>query len=64
MKKISNSLLAALAVSFLIAGLAGCEKQGPAEKAGESIDNAAASAGDHIEEAGEDIQDAAKDAQN
>lgn len=64
MKKIGNSLLAFLAVSFLITGLMGCDKKGPAEKAGESVDNAAEHAGDHIEEAGKDIQNAAEDAKN
>ncbi len=45
-------------------GLVACEKKGPAEKAGEKIDEAARDvkqgvekAGDKLEEAGEDVND-------
>jgi len=51
---------AALVVSALLVALPGCEKQGPAEQAGESIDNAADKAGDQIEKAGDAIKDTAK----
>ncbi|WP_260291612.1 hypothetical protein [Sedimenticola hydrogenitrophicus] len=51
---------AALVVSALLVALPGCEKQGPAEQAGESIDNAAERAGDQIEKAGEAIKDTAQ----
>jgi len=40
--------------------LAGCGRQGPAEKAGRSIDKAGESASRSIEKAGENIRDAAK----
>lgn len=40
----------------------GCEKKGPAEEAGEKIDETMSEALDKAEEAGEKIQDAAKDA--
>ena len=46
-------------LSFAVAGLAACEK-GPAEKAGEKIDNTVKKAGDKIEEAGDKIKDAVK----
>jgi len=40
----------------------GCQKkEGPAEKAGKSLDNAAEKAGQKIERAGENIRDAARD---
>ncbi|MDT8384336.1 MAG: hypothetical protein RRB22_07970 [Gammaproteobacteria bacterium] len=52
---------AALVVIALFVALPGCEKQGPAEKAGESIDNAAEKAGDKIEEAGDAIEDKTQD---
>jgi hypothetical protein len=51
---------AALVVSALLVVLPGCEKQGPAEQAGESIDNAAERAGDQLEKAGEAIKDTAQ----
>jgi hypothetical protein len=40
--------------------LAGCEKKGPAEKAGETIDRAAKDTGEAVKDAGEKIKDAAK----
>lgn len=40
----------ALALSLLAAG---CEREGPAERAGESIDRGAEKAGDSMERAGE-----------
>jgi len=53
---------AALATVFLCAA---CEpEKGPAEKAGEAIDNAVDKAGDKIEEAGDKVEDAADKAKN
>lgn len=37
--------------------MSGCEQQGPAEKAGEQIDEAVESAGEKIEEAGDKIRE-------
>jgi hypothetical protein len=39
--------------------LAACEQEGPAERAGEAIDNATENTGEAIERAGEKIQDGA-----
>lgn len=50
---------AALALGVALTGLAACEK-GPAEKAGEKIDNAAKKAGDKMEDTGDKIKDAVK----
>lgn len=61
MTKNHKQIFAALAVTFVFA-LAGCEKEGPAERAGEKIDNSAEKAGQQVEKAGDKIQDAAKDA--
>ncbi|MDY0068597.1 MAG: hypothetical protein WDA10_08905 [Porticoccaceae bacterium] len=47
---------AGIAALFALALLAGCDKQGPAEKTGEAIDDAARGAVEQIEEAGEQIQ--------
>ncbi len=53
----------ALFATAMFVALPGCEKQeGPAERAGKSVDKAIDQAGEKIEEAGESIQDAAKDA--
>ncbi len=57
-----NALLSLLTVSALAIGLAGCQKEGPAERAGKQIDNATETAGEKIQEAGQDIQRAADDA--
>lgn len=64
--------LPALAVIVVAAFFASaCEKKGPAEKAGEKIDNAytealdkAEEAGDKIEEAGEKVEEALEEAEN
>ena len=60
--KFNSGIVAAIVLSFAVAGLAACEKKGPAEKAGEKIDNAAKKVGEKMEEAGDKIKDAAKDA--
>ena len=46
-------------MSFAIGALAGCEK-GPAEKAGEKIDNAAKNVGEKLQDAGDKVKDAVK----
>lgn len=60
--KLNSGIAVAIVLSFALAGLTACEKKGPAQKAGESIDNAAKKVGDKMEEAGDKIKDAAKDA--
>ncbi len=63
--------ITALALILIAAVFAyGCEKKGPAEKAGEKIDHAyseakekAEEAGETIEEAGEKIEEALEDAE-
>lgn len=61
MMKPSRSVNAVLAVSALLVALSGCQKQeGPAEKAGKSVDKAVDKVGQQIEKAGESVQDAAK----
>ena len=40
----------------------GCEKKGPAEKAGEKIDDAMSEAADRAEEAGDAMEEAVEDA--
>jgi hypothetical protein len=49
----------AVAVGALLAALSGCEKQeGPAEQAGEQVDEAVEHVGDQMEKAGDSIKDA------
>jgi predicted small secreted protein len=50
----------ALVMGVLLVALTGCEK-GPAQKAGEDIDEAVEKVGEAIEEAGEDVREAASD---
>jgi len=61
MRKPGRSISAVLAASALLVALSGCQKQeGPAEKAGKSVDKAVDKVGQQIEKAGESVQDAAK----
>jgi len=63
MINVCKSVMAALVMSALIAGLFCCQKkEGPVEGAGKQIDRAVEKAGQQIEKAGEKIEDAAKDA--
>jgi len=59
--KFGKSVMIATASSALLMVLAGCpQKEGPAERAGKSVDKAMDKAGQQIEKAGESVQDAAK----
>lgn len=56
-----KKLSAALLITTALVALPGCMKEeGPAEKAGKSLDNAAESVGEQVEDAGEAMQDAAQ----
>lgn len=57
----NNKLSIAALALFITIGIAGCEK-GPAEKAGEEIDNAAESMGDKIENATDEAGDKLEEA--
>lgn len=58
----TKSVVAAVAAVVLIAGLGGCEKEGPAERAGKQVDKAVDKAGEQMERAGDKMKDAASDA--
>ncbi|HEX4985578.1 MAG TPA: hypothetical protein VFV71_05825 [Burkholderiales bacterium] len=58
--KPGSGIAAAIVTSIALAGLTACEK-GPAEKAGEKIDETAKKAGDKLEDAGDKVRDAVKD---
>ncbi|ADJ29389.1 hypothetical protein [Nitrosococcus watsonii] len=48
-------------IALLLAGsawLSGCEQEGPAERAGENIDQTMEDAGDRMEDAGDRMEDA------
>jgi len=60
--KTLRSLLLMFCLVFAGGGLlAGCQDQGPAEEAGEAIDDTMEDAGDAMDEAGDDIEDAVDD---
>jgi len=50
----------ALIIAALLALLSGCEQKGPAEKAGEKLDQTTQKAADKIEESGENIRGAVR----
>jgi hypothetical protein len=58
--KLNRGIAAAILLSFAMAGLSACEKKGPAERAGQAVDDAAKKAGETVKEAGEKIKDAVK----
>lgn len=61
MKTLVSSASAALVIGVLLVSVAGCQKQeGPAERTGKAVDNAAEKAGQQIEKAGDTIKDAAQ----
>ena len=52
---------ALLLAGCLVFALAGCPKEeGPAEKAGKKIDNAAEDVGEHLKDLGDKIEDSAE----
>lgn len=61
MRKLINSKLSniffALLLAMSVSVLTGCEDQGPAEEAGENIDEAMEEAGDEMEEAADEVED-------
>ncbi|WP_081138794.1 hypothetical protein [Halomonas sp. BC2] len=57
---IIKKLATALFIALMVGGLAACDNQGPAEEAGESIDDSIESAGESLEEMGESIEDSAE----
>lgn len=59
MKSVAIVSAALVMSALLVAALSGCERQkGPAEGAGEAVDNAVERAGEQIEKAGDNIQEA------
>lgn len=59
--KLSN-IFCALLLALSVGALAGCQDQGPAEEAGENIDEAMEETGDKMEEAAEEVEDEVDDA--
>jgi hypothetical protein len=55
---IRNRYALAVCASILAFGFSACEKQGPAEKAGEEIDEAAAEVKEGVNEAADEVKDA------
>jgi predicted small lipoprotein YifL len=53
-----KTLISLIAVAALVSTLAGCEREGPAEKAGRQVDRAADKAARSVEKAGDNIRDA------
>jgi predicted small lipoprotein YifL len=47
-----------LMILIAVAALAGCEREGPAEKAGRELDRAADKAARSVEKAGQNVRDA------
>jgi hypothetical protein len=59
---IRNRYALAVCASILAFGFAACEKQGPAEKAGEEIDEALDTAGNKVEKAADEVKEEVNEA--
>ncbi|OLO02821.1 MULTISPECIES: hypothetical protein [Salinicola] len=64
-----TDLLKKMAMAMLLGlmafGVVACDNdEGPAEEAGESVDNAVDNAGDAMDDAGDEMQEQSEDAQN
>jgi hypothetical protein len=55
MKNVIKSALVTLLLGCLVAGVSGCRKEGPAERAGREIDEATEKAGKEIGKAGKEF---------
>jgi hypothetical protein len=65
MNKFEQLVGMTLIIGAMAVALPGCQRsEGPAERAGKSLDNAAAKTGQQIEKAGDKIQDAARNGKN
>ncbi|MGD2118004.1 MAG: hypothetical protein PVG66_06580 [Chromatiales bacterium] len=51
------TIIKTVLAGMLMTGLMACEQQGPAEKAGEKIDETIEKAGEQLEQAGDEIRD-------
>jgi hypothetical protein len=58
---IRKVVVAVLVAGLAVVGLSACEKEGPAEKAGKAIDEAASDMSDNTKEAMEDIEKKVKE---
>ena len=58
-----KTISTALIIGAVLVALTGCQKQeGPAERAGKAVDNAATKVGDKVEKAGDAVKDATQGA--
>jgi predicted small lipoprotein YifL len=57
---------AAIAILFaaMSLGIAGCEKKGPLEEAGDAIEEGIEDVGDDLEDAAEEVEEAAEEAED
>jgi hypothetical protein len=58
-----NRLQVMVALGLALSVLAGCEQQGPAQKAGEKVDKAVDQTGKTMQKTGEKVEEAAKEAE-
>ncbi len=54
--QIHKGIIAAILAAFMFTGLTACEKEGPAEKAGKAIDDAASDVSDSAKDAKESVE--------
>jgi hypothetical protein len=61
-EKMLRAGLSAVLAGLFVLGLSACEREGPAERAGEQIDEAASEVREGVENAAEEVESAVDDA--
>ncbi|HNU74455.1 MAG: hypothetical protein BWZ01_00426 [Deltaproteobacteria bacterium ADurb.BinA179] len=62
MKKFIKGITTALVMAVMFLGFPGCEQQGPAERAGEQVDEAVEEGGEQLQEGQEQLEDTGEEA--
>jgi hypothetical protein len=63
-KKVLEPLTLSMILALAAFGIAGCEPEGPFERAGERVDEAVDEVGDTAEDLGDEVEDAVDDIRN
>ncbi len=60
MKLLKKCIVITCLLAFMVPAFSGCSEEGPMEKAGKKMDQAAEDAGEHMDQLADDAKEAAK----